>query len=161
MLKVKINLKRPTIICLLLGGTSEKLYFMWRENFGVEISTYSSLLRMSSIRVELPPCFQAHLNVSSTVSYSGNMIELMVGEDSSKLTIIGMTLIVLTACFVARCVYDLFFHPLRKFPGPKLAAIWYFYEFYYDVIKDGTYLWEIEKMHRRYGIESRLLCRYL
>lgn len=28
-----------------------------------------------------------------------------------------------------------------------------FYEFYYDGIKDGTYLWEIEKMHRKYGKE--------
>ena len=85
----------------------------------------------------------------------------MFGEDSSISAIFGMALLCLAAYFVARCVYDLFFHPLRKFPGPKLAAIGYFYEFYYDVIKDGTYLWEIEKMHRRYGIEDRLLYRPL
>ncbi|EKG18136.1 Cytochrome P450 [Macrophomina phaseolina MS6] len=51
---------------------------------------------------------------------------------------------------IFRVVYDLFFHPLRKIPGPKIAAIGSFYEFYYDVIKDGTYIWEIQKMHQKY-----------
>jgi hypothetical protein len=83
------------------------------------------------------------------------MIEVMLGKDFSILATAGIALLVLVAWFVARCIYDLFFHPLRKFPGPKLAAVGSFYEFYYDVIKDGTYLWEIEKMHRRYGMEDR------
>lgn len=52
-----------------------------------------------------------------------------------------------------RIIYDLFLHPLRKFPGPKMAAVGSFYEFYYDVIKDGTYIWEIEKMHKKYGTD--------
>lgn len=85
------------------------------------------------------------------------MIEPMLGKDSSISAAIGVVLLALAAYFVARCVYDLFFHPLQKFPGPKLAAIGFFYEFYYDVIKDGTYLWEIEKMHRTYGMEDRPL----
>jgi hypothetical protein len=52
---------------------------------------------------------------------------------------------------VLRTVYHLYFHPLSKFPGPKLAAATYLYEFYYDVIKSGMYIWEIERMHERYG----------
>ena len=81
----------------------------------------------------------------------------MLGKDFSISSAIGIALLALVAWFVARCVYDLFFHPLRNFPGAKLAAVGSFYEFYYDVIKDGTYLWEIEKMHRRYGMEHRPL----
>ncbi|KAL9619844.1 MAG: hypothetical protein Q9160_005584 [Pyrenula sp. 1 TL-2023] len=53
--------------------------------------------------------------------------------------------------FVARCVYNLYFHPLRKIPGPHIAAMTSFYDFWYDVIKGGTYLWEIRKMHETYG----------
>jgi hypothetical protein len=48
-------------------------------------------------------------------------------------------------------VYHLYFHPLSKFPGPKLAAATFLYEFYYDVVKSGMYIWEIERMHEKYG----------
>ena len=42
-------------------------------------------------------------------------------------------------------------HPLFKFPGPKLAALSYLYEAYYDFILVGRYSREIERMHERYG----------
>ena len=47
--------------------------------------------------------------------------------------------------------HRLFRHPLAKFPGPKLAAVTTWYEGYYDVIHKGRYLWEIERMHKKYG----------
>jgi hypothetical protein len=47
--------------------------------------------------------------------------------------------------------WRLLWSPLAKFPGPKLAAVTLWYEFYYDVIKNGRYMWEIEKMHTKYG----------
>jgi hypothetical protein len=53
--------------------------------------------------------------------------------------------------FILRSIYRLYFHPLSKFPGPKLAAVSHVYEFYYDVIKNGMYMWEVEKMHKKYG----------
>ncbi|KAJ5085427.1 benzoate 4-monooxygenase cytochrome P450, partial [Penicillium argentinense] len=55
------------------------------------------------------------------------------------------------AYFITSCIYRLFFHPLSKIPGPKLVAISYLPEFYYDVIKRGMYLWQVEKMHQQYG----------
>jgi len=48
--------------------------------------------------------------------------------------------------------YRLFLSPIAKFPGPKLAAVTSWYELYYDVIKKGKYLYEIEKMHDKYGM---------
>ncbi|KAF9893154.1 hypothetical protein FE257_012566 [Aspergillus nanangensis] len=50
-----------------------------------------------------------------------------------------------------RSAYRLWFHPLSKFPGPKLAAITSGYEFYFNVIKRGMFIWEIERMHQEYG----------
>lgn len=52
---------------------------------------------------------------------------------------------------IGRAIYRLYFHPLSKFPGPKLASVTHLYEFYYDVVRKGRYLWEIEKMHEQYG----------
>jgi hypothetical protein len=48
-------------------------------------------------------------------------------------------------------IYRLYFSPIAKFPGPKLAAATLWYEFYYDVIKSGQYIFEIERMHKKYG----------
>ena len=48
-------------------------------------------------------------------------------------------------------VYRLYFSPLAKFPGPKLAALTLWFEFYFDVVKRGRYTWKIAKLHEQYG----------
>jgi hypothetical protein len=53
-------------------------------------------------------------------------------------------------------IYRLYYHPLAKFPGPKLAAVTSWYEFYYDIIDQGTFVWEIKQMHDRYGTIASL-----
>lgn len=53
--------------------------------------------------------------------------------------------------FVGTCIYNVTLHPLAKIPGSKLAAMTGLYEFWFDVVCDGTYLWEIERMHQIYG----------
>ncbi|KAK4228582.1 putative cytochrome P450 E-class, group IV [Podospora fimiseda] len=42
-------------------------------------------------------------------------------------------------------------HPLSRFPGPKIAAVSYVYEAYYDWICEGQYTNKIRQMHERYG----------
>lgn len=55
------------------------------------------------------------------------------------------------ASIAIRTLYRLCLHPLSKFPGPKLAASTHLYEFYFDVVCNGMFLWEIQKMHEKYG----------
>ncbi|KAL5338820.1 putative cytochrome P450 [Aspergillus crustosus] len=52
---------------------------------------------------------------------------------------------------VALVVYRLYFHPLARFPGPKIAAATGWFEFYHEVIRGGMYVHVIKKMHEDYG----------
>lgn len=53
--------------------------------------------------------------------------------------------------FVATIVYRLFFHPLAEIPGPKLAAITWNYERYYDLWIGAKFWEQIGKLHEQYG----------
>ena len=56
------------------------------------------------------------------------------------------------AYLVVRSIYRLYFHPLSHIPGPKIAAISHAYEFYHDAVRGGMYIWEVGKMHEKYGL---------
>ena len=64
---------------------------------------------------------------------------------------------------VTLVIYRLCFHPLAKFPGPKRAAATKWWEFYYDNLKGqgGTYAFQIEKMHDKYGKLNVFLTTHL
>ena len=49
-------------------------------------------------------------------------------------------------------IYSVWFGPLAKFPGPKLAAATLWYECYYDVVLGGQYTFKIKELHKQYGM---------
>jgi len=67
------------------------------------------------------------------------------------LQIIGTTVTLSLLFSVAGTIRRLYFHPLAHIPGPKLAAITWWYEFYFDGILQGKYVFKIQELHRRYG----------
>ena len=48
-------------------------------------------------------------------------------------------------------IYRLYLSPLANVPGPKLAAVTPWYEFFYEHVKRGKYTWEVMDMHAKYG----------
>ncbi|PMD41986.1 cytochrome P450 [Hyaloscypha variabilis F] len=77
-------------------------------------------------------------------------LELIPGAIGTK-QIVFIVLLGLILSFVVRRVYSVYFGPLSKFPGPKLAAATLWYEFYYDVILQGHYTFKIKELHEKYG----------
>ena len=39
----------------------------------------------------------------------------------------------------------------RLYLSPKLAAVTWWYEIYYDVVLSGKYIWKIQELHKEYG----------
>lgn len=86
---------------------------------------------------ELPPL---PLTMALTYSVSSSIQLLLLG---SLLYSIGLLL------------HRLFFHPLRKIPGPWCAAATSWYEFYYDVVLDGQLVRQYPILHEKYGERCR------
>jgi len=63
---------------------------------------------------------------------------------------------ILSPLFVFRLVYRLYFHPLAKFPGPKLAAATSLYNAYYDIMQPGL-VKMLPELHRNYGANTVLV----
>ena len=49
-------------------------------------------------------------------------------------------------------VYRLWLCPVAKFPGPWLAKVTFWYEGWYDIVRQGRYTWKIMELHEKYGV---------
>lgn len=63
---------------------------------------------------------------------------------------LGAAFLFFYTCYGA--FYRLYLSPIAKFPGPKFAALTFWYEFYYDVYKRGKYTWKLKELHEEYGV---------
>lgn len=68
-----------------------------------------------------------------------------------SVTVVGALAAFYIVYLIGLVVYRLYFSPLAKFPGPKLAASSKWYEFYYDVVLKGQFTFQIQRMHKKYG----------
>lgn len=67
------------------------------------------------------------------------------------LRIIATTVVLTLLLTVAEATRRLYFHPLAHIPGPRLAALTWWYEFYFDIIQQSRYVFKIQELHKQYG----------
>jgi hypothetical protein len=71
-------------------------------------------------------------------------------------SLITTTLVIFAGYLSYLVVARLLLSPLARFPGPKLAALSNWYEFYYDVLQQGQFTAHIQTLHNRYGVPAFL-----
>lgn len=57
---------------------------------------------------------------------------------------------------IVGAIYTLFYSPIARCPGPRLAALTFWYEFYYDIVCKGRYSWKIQSLREIYGTIVRI-----
>jgi hypothetical protein len=81
----------------------------------------------------------------------------MVLTEPQGIPWLGVAVLSYATYLVGLVIYRLYFSPIAKFPGPKLAAVTSWYEFYHDAIRHGQYTFEIAEMHKKYGASTAQL----
>ncbi|KAH8887942.1 trichodiene oxygenase [Thozetella sp. PMI_491] len=77
---------------------------------------------------------------------------LAFGEDRLLYDVVALVCLTWVFYNVTIAIYNVSaLHPLYRFPGPRLAAMSWIYEFYFDVVHKGTYSKEIKRLHSIYG----------
>jgi hypothetical protein len=75
----------------------------------------------------------------------------LVNHMFTKIGSIQVVFAFLVLWLLGLAVYRLYLSPIAKFPGPKLAALTSWYEFYFDVVKGGQFTFHLQELHKRYG----------
>ncbi|KAI0011562.1 cytochrome P450 [Xylariaceae sp. FL0662B] len=87
----------------------------------------------------------------STNGCSNSLFSSVSTPLNSSTALFSSICIIYLVYLIALGVYRLYFAPSARFPGPKLAALTFWYEFYYDAWLEGQYTWKIRDLHRKYG----------
>ncbi|EGO51550.1 hypothetical protein NEUTE1DRAFT_104586 [Neurospora tetrasperma FGSC 2508] len=88
--------------------------------------------------------------MASTTAFLTRLTTITFSSLTQPLLIMFL-LSLLTLYTVYIAIYRLYLSPLADIPGPRLAALTKWYEFYYEVILHGQYTFKIIELHKQYG----------
>lgn len=72
---------------------------------------------------------------------------------TTKTTLVYLVVGLFLTWYSCRLIYNVYFHPLSQFPGPKLAGASCWYEAFFDLVvrPGGQYMHQIDRLHEEYG----------
>ncbi len=75
-----------------------------------------------------------------------------IGATLQQISFLRLFFLLIVARFIYLVVYRWYLHPLKTFPGPRLAAITDYYQCYFEVWKNGMFVQHLEELHEIYGM---------
>ncbi|KAH7353180.1 cytochrome P450 monooxygenase-like protein [Pyrenochaeta sp. MPI-SDFR-AT-0127] len=72
-------------------------------------------------------------------------------ETGPSVVLLYTTVAVLIACAVCNVIYNFYFHPLAKFPGPPLACVTIYWKAYIECVASRSFCHYLVELHARYG----------
>ena len=72
-------------------------------------------------------------------------------ENGAVGVLVSAALATVTAYALYVVVYNVYFHPLAKFPGPPLAGATEYWKAYIECIASRSFCHELVGLHARYG----------
>ena len=102
----------------------------------------------------LPTLLSERLYLLRSICYSHFKLRLEIMPSWTDIVVSFITLQL--AYIVYAVISRVFLSHLRSIPGPKLAAITSWYEFYFDAIQPGRFVWKIKDLHSEYGLTFSL-----
>ena len=77
-----------------------------------------------------------------------SMNELPSLTYTAVLTYAAVTILLVGLIVAVKRVY---FHPLSKFPGPRIGTLTNWYNLYFNIIKKGIAIKQWPELHKKYG----------
>jgi hypothetical protein len=65
--------------------------------------------------------------------------------------VVYIPMLFLVLFLIYSVIFRLYLSPIANIPGPKLAALTWWYEYYHDVVTYGKYIWKVQEFHEQYG----------
>ena len=84
-------------------------------------------------------------------------IDWMVHPSFSSVLLVAV--VIPLSLIVQKIVYNLYFHPLAAFPGPRVARVTRFWKAYVEAILNRSFVHVLEELHTTYGGWQQLWTR--
>lgn len=81
-----------------------------------------------------------------------------INENALMAALLPAAFAVIVAYVVYAVIYNVYFHPLARFPGPPIARTTTYWKAYIECVANRSFCHVLIELHARYGETAQSLC---